>query len=98
MTLPGKDLKVLRQKYYVTVRNSEMIDYNAIKISKGLVSIMTEYRIVIFLDNDKHIWIEFIQDPDSEFPISLETTALIELLDVDNGIDTLHIPDRKRDH
>ena len=59
---------------------------------------MTEYRIVIFLDNDKHIWIEFIQDPDSDFPISLETTALIELLDVDNGIDTLHIPDRKRDH
>ena len=59
---------------------------------------MTEYRIVIFLDNDKHIWIEFIQDPDSDFPISLETTALIELLDVDNEIDTLHIPDRKRDH
>lgn len=59
---------------------------------------MTEYRIVIFLDNDKHIWIEFIQDPNAEYPISLETTSLIELLDVDNGIDTLHIPDRARDH
>ena len=33
MTLPGKDLKVLRHKYYVTVRNSEMIDYTAIEIS-----------------------------------------------------------------
>lgn len=59
---------------------------------------MTEYRIVIFLDNDKHIWIEFIQDPESDYPISLETTALIELLDIDNGVDTLHIPDRNRAH